>query len=96
MQKKNALIYWNSAAPENKVKFQNVLFPAGVSFSKESGFNRTAESNSAIEIFHLFSDSYKKFQETKKGTSEEMSFSVGSTDILSNFIDGLLKLLELP
>ena len=78
------------------MKFQNILFPAGVSFSKNSGFNRTTEVNSAIKIFHLFSDSYREFQETKKEKPEDFSFSVDSTDTLSNFIDALLKLLEIP
>ena len=81
----NLPTYWNSAAPENKVKFQNILFPAGVSFSKNSGFNRTTEVNSAIEIFHLFSDTYRKFQETKKEKPEDFSFSVARRGIEPRF-----------
>ena len=73
--------YWKSASPADRIRIQNMAFPSGVSFSKESGFNRTSSENEALRIIRLFTSDFVDYKTTKKGTSEEMSFSVASTGI---------------
>ena len=87
--------YWKSASPADRIRIQNMAFPSGVSFSKDSGFNRTSSENEALRIIRLFTSCFVDYKTTKKGTSEEMSFSVGLEVNISNLIDDLVRLLEL-
>lgn len=73
--------YWKSASPADRVKIQNMAFPSGVSFCKDSGFNRTSSENEALRIIRLFTSDFVDYKTTKKGTSEEMSFSVARRGI---------------
>lgn len=77
------------------MKIQKVVFPGIVSFSKETGFNRTAEVNEALRVFRSFCDGYKRREIKKAENSEEFSTCVDSVCNVSNLIDGLLQLLEI-
>ena len=64
-----------------RLKIQKVVFPGIVSFSKETGFNRTAEVNEALRIFRSFCDSYNLRAIKKVENSEEFSFQVAPSGI---------------
>ena len=72
-----------------------MAFPSGVSFSKETGFNRTPSENEALRVIRLFASDFVGGRIPKKENSEEFSFQVGSGVIESNLTIGITCLLEL-
>ncbi len=73
--------YWNCAGLGQRLKIQKVVFPGIVSFSKETGFNRTAEVNEALRVFRSFCDGYKRREIKKAENSEEFSTFVAPSGI---------------
>ena len=72
-----------------------MAFPSGVSFSKETGFNRTPSENEALRVIRLFAGDFVGGRIQKKEKPEDFSFQVGSGVIESNIIIGITCLLEL-
>ena len=77
--------YWNCAVLGQRLKIQKVVFPGIVSFSKETGFNRTAEANEALRVFRSFCDGYKRREIKKAENSEEFSTCVAPRGIEPRF-----------
>lgn len=72
-----------------------MAFPSGVSFSKETGFNRTPSENEALRVIRLFTSEFVGGRIQKKEKPEDFSFQVGSGVIESNLVAGLTSLLTL-
>ena len=77
--------YWKSASPADRVKIQNMAFPSGVSFSKETGFNRTPSENEALRVIRLFTSEFVGGRIQKKEKPEDFSFQVAPRGIEPRF-----------
>ena len=86
--------YWKEGTYETKQNIQDLVFPDGLHWDRESDNYRTITENEAIRVFRLFSSSYKNGDIQKKDKSFDLSSLVDQTLRISNltFIEGLLQI----
>ena len=84
---------WQNGDFSSRQKLQNLLFPNGIYFDKNTDNYRTETENEVFKTFRLFSVSCENGKE--KATSEFLRLSpkVGSADELSNFISDFEKVV---
>ena len=66
--------YWKDGTYETKQNIQNLAFPDGLHWDRESDNYRTITEKEALKLFRLFSNSY----ETAKAQKKDKSFDLSS------------------
>ena len=73
--------YWKDGTYETKQNIQNLVFPDGLHWDRESDNYRTTTENEALLVFCLFSSCYKNEGAQKKRTSFQKSSVVAEAGL---------------